>query len=352
MKFIYCALIFLFTLTDSGNAVENKPVTAESIILRYIDATGGLDAIKSLKTVDMDVQMENHDYQYHQSLHVDGRFRVEKNDRIQGFDGKEYWEFFHGLAGKMPVDHVNEVKDLTFQNILFSNIFDKDWNPRDMKYLGMKEQFDVQHYLLGSNPTEQMEIVYYFNVITGFLDKAVFTSKNSEGDELTTIFRYSHYQEIDNLKLLTHAEGTCITTGELVQPAVNYKHIKLNQIKAQNVFEKPESTITSTQIEGTTISAKVIFIDKNGNLVTNITREVLQKLGLTTGGRLKLKINGQEFVHVFYDSLSDTLEINEGDLLATFNGTPALWFISAYMGMTSILSIDQNDAVIVDVIKN
>jgi hypothetical protein len=315
-------------------------VTAEAdpgadVLSRYYEASGGLEQLNGVQGLSVTAQLEAYEYQFTVHLHADGRFRIDRPDRVTVFDGNRYWETAYGLVGELPEDQREDYRRYSLRETFFHGLIGEDGKPPSVEYDGKETKHGVTYELLTSKTGEGEERTYYLNAETGLVDKMVEIVPDEDYRELKNIHRYSNYAQFGDINIFTRSEAVCVTNGEDILPASNFTDIEVKEAFEEGFFAKPESEVSAATFADGALIGEVIGLSGRGSLITNISRADFAQLGVEDGGTIVAVVKGLETSHLFYANLGDAPEIGYGDYCAAFAGGPALWLVKAYVGMTS-----------------
>ena len=142
-------------------------------------------------------------------------------------------------------------------------------------------------------------------------------------------------QRFDGRTLPTLVQAQCLTNGEAVQPLTRFSDFRINADPDPSLFDRPASAAPPATLQGESIAGEVLAISGGGSLITNISEREIDELGVAPGDWVAAEVKGHTAELIFAPVLDGFGEIEPGDYLATFNRTPALWLVKAYVGMTS-----------------
>jgi hypothetical protein len=153
--------------------------------------------------------------------------------------------------------------------------------------------------------------------------------------ELKTVYTLAEYREIDGRVLPTRFQAQCLTNGEEVQPLTHFSDYQINAGPDLALFSEPASAVSPATLRGDALHGQVLAISGGGSLITSITEPGMEELGAEEGDLLVARAREHEVRLAYMPVLRSFGDIESGDYLATFNRTPALWLVKAYVGMTS-----------------
>jgi hypothetical protein len=329
----FLILLILVSLAAPASASDEGRVA--EVLGKFFEASGGLEQVKNLKSVSVTASTEAYDYQYSMHLLADGRYRIEAPDRTTIYDGQDYWQLFYGVADKLTGDELSRYRDISLDQVFLHGFLGADGEPAAMEYVGKKVTRGQTHELLADSTPDGKKRTFYLNTDTGFLDKMVELVPDEDLRELKNIYNFMDYQDVGGLVLPTRFQGLCVTNGEETQPLTRLSDIKVNEEPDEALFAKPESEVPPPELTEGRLDGQVVGISRGGSLITNITRDDLAKLDPRDGATLVANVKEHETHLKYMAEIESFGDIGRGDYLATFNRTPTLWLVKAYLGMTS-----------------
>ncbi|MBD3237581.1 MAG: hypothetical protein GF330_12815 [Candidatus Eisenbacteria bacterium] len=308
---------------------------ARAAVERFFTASGGLEEMRDLHSVSCAATIEAYDYQYEMHLLEDGRFRIEAPDRTTVYDGREYWQSYHGLVHPVAGDERERLADVSLREVFLHGFLKEDGELVQLSYAGEETRRGQTWDLLERVDPDGDHRTYYLNRDTGLLDKIVILSPDPDYRELKTVYTLRDYQEVAGRRLPTLVQAQCLTNGEEVQPRTRFSEMRINQAPESALFVRPASDAPPARLHRDALEAQVLAISGGGSLITSITESSLDALGADSGDLLQSEVRGNTAHLIYVPQLQDAGQIEPGDYLATFNRTPALWLVKAYVGMTS-----------------
>jgi hypothetical protein len=331
-----CAYLILMTLVSlAAPASASDEARVAEVLNKFFEASGGLEQVKNLQSVSVTANTEAYDYQYSMHLLADGRYRVEAPDRTTVYDGQDYWQLFYGVVHKLTGDDLARYEDISLDQVFLHGFLDAEDDPAAFEYVGQKETRGQTHELLAETTPEGEKRTFYLNTETGLLDKMVELVPDEDLRELKNIYNFMDYQDVGGLILPTRFQGLCVTNGEETQPLTRLSDIKVNEEPDDALFVKPESEVPPPELTEGRLHGQVVGISRGGSLITNITRDDLAKLDPPDGATLVAEVREHETHLEYMADIESFGDIGRGDYLATFNRSPTLWLVKAYLGMTS-----------------
>ncbi|MFH1143051.1 MAG: hypothetical protein V1774_00735 [Candidatus Eisenbacteria bacterium] len=325
------------TLILAGGAASQQ-APAEQVaqtVDRFVQACGGMERIDKLASVSCTATAEAYGLQYTMHLLADGRFRIEQPSGTVVYDGRDYWQSFHGLVHAVPpgpdLDRYHRISlaEAFFQNLVGTAA------PADLSYRGTEMVRGRSCDILEGTTGAGARRTFYIDSATGLLQKYVEIAADPEVRERKSIFTVADHQNIDGLVLPARFHGVCITTNEEVQPLTQFSDLRVNESLDPSLFVRPAPTAPPVRFEGETLLGQVLALSGGGSLITNVTADDLARFCVRDGARLTAEVKNHATEHAFRTDIESFAQMGSGDYVATFNHTPALWLVKAYVGMRS-----------------
>ncbi len=344
-SYVLVILTVLIAVAPFHTAAEENNDKAEEVLQKYYEALGGLEKLQKIDSIAVNVQFEVYDYEYDFCGLRNGRFRVTESDSATIYDGNDYWQEYYGFVSRAPWEVEQRFHDVNLRNVFFHGLFDENWDPVPLEYVGFEEKYEREYDVLKSGPGSPLERQYYFNRETHLIDRIIEFQEDPELKSLKNVYKYRDYTTVDGITFFTRSEARCITNGQMIQPPWRYEKIRINDEIDAAMFGKPISTQAPAEFEDGVIVAEAIGFSERGSVITNVTQELLKKLDIENGDKMKAELKGQETEHVFFEQLGPENQIKPGDYLAIFNNSPLMWLVKAYVGMTSDMEIKKGDVI-------
>ncbi len=229
--FFFC--ILLNSNINAQTSIEN--VTATEIINNSIEAMGGLEYLKSIKTLYTNIKTEMEERQVHwivkEMLPNKGSFQISYNDRIvyeSWFDGKKGFEIVNGNKKKADKE---DYKDKFYKKNIFNELDFLDSSLWKLKYLGVEKMNNDSCYKIQATLNSGLVMMLYFNKDNFHMirsDKVL----NPEKNRFKTIL-YSNFKTFDKLVYYTEikfGENGKYQSGTIV-------NLLINQLVDENDFK-------------------------------------------------------------------------------------------------------------------
>ncbi|MBM3286165.1 MAG: hypothetical protein FJY88_02280 [Candidatus Eisenbacteria bacterium] len=344
MKPAVLLLSFLLMIGAPARGPAMNDPQAAAALDRFIEATGGLEALRGLKNISLHATAEAYGNQYDLKLLSDGRFRMEARDRITVFDGEKYWQSYYGMSRELTGEAIEGLREVGFREGFLHGLLDRELKPIPLAHAGREAKRGRSWDLLLSAREDGARRTFYFDGETGLLDRIVEIVPDSTLRERKNLYTFSDYLDVGGLKLPTSMHGTCVTNGNEFQPLTRFTDLALNAEMEESSFSRPETTAPAAVAADGALSGVVLGVSGRGSLITNITNADLEKLQAEDRSTLEVEIRGMRTRHLLLRDPQGLSDVSSGDYVATFNQTPALWLVKAYVGMTSDQPYEVGDA--------
>lgn len=338
---VILALVSALGLSEIGNAKD----PAKQVLKNYFKACGGLKKIRKIETISMQMNSELYTYQLNIQLASGGRFRLQDAATTTVFDGAAYWNDYKGVVDALPPVFAAEYATYTINEFFFHGLLNAKGEFAAVAYQGEEtkhgETYDI--VVLKTDATGSKS--FYFNKKTGLLDKIIEVVPDETVHQRKIIHQIKEYKSFDGITLFTAYEAYCVTVGEYTLAPIRLENVKINERLPPETFVKPVSTVAlATEAKGV-IEATVIDVSPRGSIVTNVSSSVIGKLSISEGSILKVTIHDHTTSHRFYADIETANDIASGDYVASFNRTPVLWIVKAFVGMTSEIEVKTGDTI-------
>ncbi len=323
-------------------AVAAAPDQVARVLDRFCEASGGRERLAKLASVSLTARIDVMDYQHTLHLLADGRYRNDGPDRTTVYDGQKYWQVYYGLVQEATGEDLARLREVSLNEIFLHGLLDAGGRPAALEYAGSETRRGKTHELLVATRPDGRKRTFYFDGATGLLTKMVELVPDPELRELKKVYTFAEYQDCDGLQLPTVFQALCITTGEEIEPLTRFTDVRVNQPVDEQLYARPESTAQPVeQVDGWLVG-QVVGVSGRGSLITNFTSSDITRLNVVDQGGLLAEVRGRQTRHLF---TSDMQGVASGDYVATFNNSPLLWLVKAYVGMTSDQSYAVGDQV-------
>ncbi len=326
----------------SAPAATAAPDQVARVLDRFCEASGGRERLTNLASISVTARIDAMDYQYALHLLADGRFRNEARDRTTVYDGQKYWQVYYGLVHEAMGDDLARLKEVSLNEVFLHGLIDAAGRPAQLEYAGSEARRGKTYELLTTARPDGRKRTFYFDGETGLLSKIVELVPDPDVRELMRIYTISDYQDCGGLTLPTTFQIMCVTTGEEIQPRTHFTDIRVNQPVDEQLYARPASALPPVELTAGWLVGQIVGISGRGSLITSIAGPDLARLNVTNRAVLIAEIRGRQTRHLYTDDLQG---VASGDYVATFNSSPALWLVKAYVGMTSDQSYEVGDQV-------
>lgn len=308
---------------------------ARAVLDRYLEASGGIEAIRALQSVALTAQVEAYGQQSRLEMLADGRWRIEGQGGAVIFDGTRHWRTFHGLAQPLTAEEAEPFGENSLWQICFHGLLGPGAEPPALEDGGRETSRGQIYERLVSRSPEGIERTYYFSAATGLLEKLIERIPDADLRERKNVHTFGEYQEFGSLRLATRLQGQCLTNNLEIQPLTRLTELEIDGALDAARFTQPVQTAPAVTMEGAVLHGQVLALSGGGSLITNFMAGDLGRIGVVEGSTLFAGVKERELSLPFHSGIEAFTGIGRGDYLATFNGTPALWLVKAYVGMRS-----------------
>jgi hypothetical protein len=323
-------------------AVTAAPDPVARVLDRFCEASGGRERLAKLASVSVTARIDAMDSQYALHMLADGRFRNEGRERTTVFDGQKYWQVYYGLVQEVTGEYLARVREVSLNEVFLHGLFDAAGRPAKLEYTGSETRRGKTHELLAATLPDGRKRTFYFDGTTGLLSKIVELVPDPDLRELKKIYTVAEYQDCGGLQLPTAFQILCVTTGDEIQPLTRFTDIRVNQPVDERLYARPESTVPPAELAEGWLIGQVVGVSGRGSLITSFTQPDLARLNAADQAVLIAEVRGRQTRHMF---TADMQGVSSGEYVATFNNSPLLWLVKAYVGMTSDQSYAVGDQV-------
>ena len=205
MKYLFGLILLLSLTLHIKSQTIGDSLTAIKIINKSIEAMGGIDYLKTIKTLYTDTKTEMEGRQVHwivkEMLPNKGSFEIVYNNRIvysEWFDGKNGYKLVDG--NKKKSDKA-DFKDKLFKRNIINEIDYVDSTLWKLDYLGEEKVDNDNCYKIRGTLKSGLVELMYLNKTTFLMVKNDRIS-NKEKDRFTTFF-FSNFKHFDKLLYYT-----------------------------------------------------------------------------------------------------------------------------------------------------
>ena len=226
MKIFRILALSMILLTGIITQAQNDTMTAHKIIHHTIDAMGGMDYLKNIKTLYSDISTMMDGRQVHwivkEMAPNKGSFQIDYQNRTvfkSWFDGKTAFET---LNGKNKDADQDGYKDKLFKKNIFNEIDYLDSTLWKLEYLGVERVNNTPCYKIKGTLASGLVMLLYFDQASYLMVRSD-KNENPESSRFTTIF-YSNYKTFDKLVYPTefkYGDDKTFQHGTLVDLRIN-----------------------------------------------------------------------------------------------------------------------------------
>ena len=237
MKKITIAVILFFLFIISS---KSPAQSADDIINKHIEAIGGLDVIKSIKTMKLSGTVAVSGFNlpltitFKRKLKVRLEVKFQELSQVQAFDGKEAWQTDISNGGEIPEKMSDkEAEDLKttadFEGLMV-NYKKKGYNA---SLIGKEKLDSAETYKISIANKSGDSVYYYIEMKTFLVLKRTKISK----DHITDTY-YKNYNEYSGLILPTSLDVN--PEGAEESQKVIFDKIEINLKVDDSIFKMPE----------------------------------------------------------------------------------------------------------------
>lgn len=237
--------LFLFILF-AGSLTYAQ--TADEILAKYLETTGGVQNWKALKTMKATgkMSMQGMDLDFNMTSKVPNKvhmvIKVQGQEIVQAYDGTDAWMLNPLMGGKEPVKLPEEqAKEMTDQEVE-DEFIDYKKKGHEVKLLGKEEVDGTSCYKIEliknkNNDKEDVTEIHYFDAenFVPIMTKSYARSGPSKGQEAQTYL--SDYQEVNGLMIPFSMETK--SNGQTVQK-MTFQKITINESVEDTLFAFPK----------------------------------------------------------------------------------------------------------------
>jgi outer membrane lipoprotein-sorting protein len=242
MKRLLLFLLILFA------GVSTYAQTADEILAKYLETTGGVQNWKALKTMKATgkMSMQGMDLDFIMTNKVPNKvhivIKVQGQEIVQAYDGIDAWMLNPLAGGKEPVKLPEEQAKQFTEEELEDEFIDYKKKGHEVKLLGKEEVDGTSCYKIEliknkNNDKEDVTEIHYFDAenFVPIMTKSYARSGPSKGQEAQTYL--SDYQEVNGLMMPFSMETK--SNGQTVQK-MTFQKITTNESVEDTLFAFPK----------------------------------------------------------------------------------------------------------------
>jgi hypothetical protein len=240
-------LSFIASLILCFNASISIGQTADEVIQKYINASGGIEKMKAIKTEKTVVAIEQGGITFNQTIYKKRPLMFREETLIQGktslqiFDGKEGWTV-NPFTGRETVEAMTEddVKEMKIQADMDGELIDYAKKGFKVSYEGEEDVDGSMAYKL-KLVTDKNDIINFFiDKESSYLVKQTFKQKNEDGSEVESVFSFSNFKAVEGVIKPYELEASSTYMGQVYKTPIKIVSIEVNKEMSDDLFKKPE----------------------------------------------------------------------------------------------------------------
>lgn len=238
-----CLLLTIFVAPSLAQKTSEELPSGEEVIAKFIEATGGADAYKSVKTRvvtgTMDMKAAGISGKITGTTASDGKFYTEVDmegigTEKMGSDGETYWSASNFTGTRVLEGSERDMQAL--ENDLTSILHPKKYY-KSMKVTGIEKVDEDDCYRVEKIKKDGDELVDFYSVKTGLLTKMVVLASTPLGKINIEVIP-SDYRKVGGGLLMSHASRQNLP-GNMVQE-IKIEKVELNKEIDPETFELPD----------------------------------------------------------------------------------------------------------------
>lgn len=240
-------LSFIASLILCFNSSISIGQTADEVIQKYINASGGIEKMKAIKTEKTVVAIEQGGITFNQTIYKKRPLMFREETLIQGktslqiFDGKEGWTV-NPFTGRETVEAMTEddVKEMKIQADMDGELIDYAKKGFKVSYEGEEDVDGSMAYKL-KLVTDKNDIINFFiDKESSYLVKQTFKQKNEDGSEVESVFSFSNFKAVEGVIKPYELEASSTYMGQVYKTPIKIVSIEVNKEMSDDLFKKPE----------------------------------------------------------------------------------------------------------------
>ncbi len=310
LKILSIGILMLSVIAFAASAQE---LTKDQIIMKNVEAVGGLEKIKNLGVVSVDLA-SIYTRQVTQQVFADGDGNMKTTfatpPLVEGVlcYYKDQIKEKHFVPPAQPGDGSNE--RLICTSRLFAGAFSLYYYKDDLKLEGIKKYGPEKHYIFTfSNDFCDVK----FNIGTeDFLLKRMEISNKKEGiEEYKVSYDFSEYKDINGLKIPTRYFRADMGAGASARGVDGlYMNFATKKDIKPDFFTNLELNYGKVEKTDSAIIGSItnnVFVPAGGyNIVaTNLSDPDIKDLGLKPNDKVKVALLGDNFDAIYLNSTND-----------------------------------------------
>ncbi len=244
--------LFIFVLIILiGGFVYSE--TLESILNKNYETRGGLEKLKSIKTMYSEGKMVNSQQNAEISMKmwfkVPNKFRTAVNFMgkkiVQAYDGEKAWWIMSFISPKPQLMPEKQAKDLKDMQSSFLPLVDYKKEGNKLELVGKTDVDGTEAYKLKMTKKDGKVIYFYLDADSGIeLKTEMFINRGGEELKVETIF--SDYKQVDGIYFPFYIETK---SAGMNSGKITLTKIELNKQMNDSLFTMPEEPKETTKIK-------------------------------------------------------------------------------------------------------
>lgn len=240
-------LFILSSLLLSCSGFISFGQTADEIISKYINATGGLEKIKAVKTEKTVLTIETGGMTISQTIYKKRPNMMREETLVQGktslqvFNGTEGW-VVNPFTGRETVEAMPEddIKEMKIQADMDGELIDYAKKGFKVSAEGEEDVEGAMAYKLKLVTDKNDVINFFIDKETSYLVKQSFKQKNEDGSESESEILFSNFKTVEGLTRPYEMQAIAKYMGQVYKTPIKIISIEANKDLSDDLFKKPE----------------------------------------------------------------------------------------------------------------
>ncbi|PWT78359.1 MAG: outer membrane lipoprotein-sorting protein [Bacteroidetes bacterium] len=235
---------FIFFITCLG-AFALHAQTADDIINKHIEAIGGKEKLKGIKSLYAESSLEVMGNEAPSTTYIlNGKGFKSETD----FNGQKIVQcvtdtggwMINPMLGQTTAEAIpaDQLRGTQAQFQVGGPLLDYASKGHKVEYMGKEDVNGAKAYKLKLTTKDSATVVYYIDSATNYLSKAV-TSVNVNGQPTETTIAFSDYQKTDYGYVMGMKQDITLPQG--ITLTITYKKVEINKDIDPKIFQMPKS---------------------------------------------------------------------------------------------------------------